>query len=580
MQLASVCVKKKKFVPLFFLLFPVVVRVVVRVCVCGCVWRESLPVSSCHHWRTALEAPGQNVITGKNNKQKTSKNSSMSLPRLRIVDGVLVKEHCTQRIILRGVNLVSKTENTPEELGFGHEAAQFLQNHAFNVVRLGLSWANVQPYAKRNRLGQLYNHHYLASLKRTVKLLAQYGIYTLIDFHQDAYAAPFGHGFPSWTVKVGGSNLASVGFPLNVFGGAPVADTADAEPQGDTQHIAQIRTGQSQEKKSRTGQTVQTDVDFAFDAFWQNTLVIEGLGVQEHYFQMVAFVVEYFKCMGGAIVGYDPLNEPTPGSLWTEAVADPENCPEDFAHGTPTFDTILTDFYHRLIPRIQEVDPEACVWFEPCVLFALGATTYLPRLPFQNIGFNFHNYDTLSNFERPIRNAQIYAKLTADVPLLCSEFGATTNANLVEKIMSINNTFQLSAIYWTLFNNPRYVFWPNSQLPPSPTDQGLVLDFREALKSPNTLDSILRVLSQPFPCLIEGDILKWRWQWQKGRLRLVFRGTLAHIRGVPRRARIRVKNATYRRLQTHHRTILIQAQAHSPPKRLITVTITLRNKPT
>ena len=51
--------------------------------------------------------------------------------------------------ILRGVNLVSKTSKTPEELGFDERSAQLLQDRGFSVVRLGVLWCNVEPYLSR-----------------------------------------------------------------------------------------------------------------------------------------------------------------------------------------------------------------------------------------------------------------------------------------------------------------------------------------------------------------------------------------------------------------------------------------------
>ena len=117
-------------------------------------------------------------------------------------------------VILHGVNLVSKTSETPEKLGFDERNAKFLAMHGFSVVRLGVGWCNVQP----DPLGG-YNDNYLASLARTIELLAQFGIYTLVDFHQDAYGAPWGYGAPAWAIVAGGSPTPRYGFPICNFGG-------------------------------------------------------------------------------------------------------------------------------------------------------------------------------------------------------------------------------------------------------------------------------------------------------------------------------------------------------------------------
>ena len=42
---------------------------------------------------------------------------------------------------------------------------------------------------------------YLRSIKRTQRLLARHGIYTMLDFHQDLYNERFqGEGWPDWQI--------------------------------------------------------------------------------------------------------------------------------------------------------------------------------------------------------------------------------------------------------------------------------------------------------------------------------------------------------------------------------------------
>jgi len=394
-----------------------------------------------------------------------------TLPRL-IISGSQLKTKSGKSVLLRGVNIVSKTSQTPEQLGFDDHNAEFLKDHGFTVVRLGLLWSSIQPYPSKNRIEELYDLKYLASIQRTIRLLAKYNIYTLLDFHQDAYAPLWGDGAPYWAVSIGGQNQLSVGFPYNIFGGSPV----------------------------------QTDVIFAIDAFWQDTLIIDGLSVQTHYLNMIQFVANYFRNEKGNILGYDPMNEPTPGSLWIEAknIEDPT----DFSKGTPTFDAILSLFYQKAIQKIRLGDPKSNIWYEPNGLFGLGAQTYLPKFNFNNIGFNFHNYDG-PNFLSPILNARLYQKM-ADVPLLCSEFGATTDATRVKLLMKLNDEYQLSAIYWTYFNNPQYAISnTKGQLPEHSQDQGLIVNMTKPLQAPNLLKDVMHALTQPYPLFISGTLISF-----------------------------------------------------------------------
>ncbi len=79
----------------------------------------------------------------------------------------------------------------PAASGFSEDDAQFLAANGFNVVRLGVIWAAVEPQPG------VYDTEYLASLSQTVQMLADHGIYTLLDMHQDLYSSTFaGEGAP------------------------------------------------------------------------------------------------------------------------------------------------------------------------------------------------------------------------------------------------------------------------------------------------------------------------------------------------------------------------------------------------
>ncbi|KAF9552536.1 hypothetical protein BGW38_009458, partial [Lunasporangiospora selenospora] len=71
-----------------------------------------------------------------------------------------------------------------------------LKSLNINSVRLGVHWAGVEPVR-----GQ-YNQTYLDITQGIIKKLQDNGIYTLVDQHQDVWAAQLcGHGAPLWFVK-------------------------------------------------------------------------------------------------------------------------------------------------------------------------------------------------------------------------------------------------------------------------------------------------------------------------------------------------------------------------------------------
>jgi endoglycosylceramidase len=57
---------------------------------------------------------------------------------------------------------------------------ELLQQWGINVIRLGIMWPGVEP--ERGH----YNWTYLQVMRQLVEKAADHGIYTLLDFHQDA----------------------------------------------------------------------------------------------------------------------------------------------------------------------------------------------------------------------------------------------------------------------------------------------------------------------------------------------------------------------------------------------------------
>ncbi|BBY57009.1 hypothetical protein MSAR_01450 [Mycolicibacterium sarraceniae] len=118
-----------------------------------------------------------------------------------------------QVVIVHGLNEVYKVAPyEPSASGFDEADAQFLQDNGFNVVRLGVIWAGVEPNS-----GEI-NTAYLDSIQQTVDMLADHGIYTIIDLHQDLYSSEFyGEGAPDWASDGGGRSNKNSGFPGNYY---------------------------------------------------------------------------------------------------------------------------------------------------------------------------------------------------------------------------------------------------------------------------------------------------------------------------------------------------------------------------
>lgn len=125
-----------------------------------------------------------------------------------ISNNAITDEFGRQRIF-HGINAIYKSApyipfiDGPDNLSFNKKDAELLQKLGLNVVRLGVLWAGVEPIE-----GQ-YNMTYIDQAKNLVNLMNDYGIYVIIDQHQDKYSEMFcGEGFPYWTSK----NEAPLGF--------------------------------------------------------------------------------------------------------------------------------------------------------------------------------------------------------------------------------------------------------------------------------------------------------------------------------------------------------------------------------
>ena len=151
-------------------------------------------------------------------------------------------------VILRGVNYPGYDKERTSlhnpgaymtlELGF-----------SFNVVRLPISWANLEPEPG------VFNSTYLSEfVGRDVEWAGQAGLYVVLDMHQYDWAGRFGgYGVPDWAVQ---------NYPAN-----------------------------------------ETGMREAVSDFWTNN------GLQDHLIQVWVKVAEYFA-NEPAVAGYDLLNEP------------------------------------------------------------------------------------------------------------------------------------------------------------------------------------------------------------------------------------------------------------------------------
>ena len=377
-------------------------------------------------------------------------------------------------VIMHGLNQVFKVAPyEPSANGFGDDDAAFLAANGFDAVRVGVIWAAVEPQPG------VYDDGYLDSIANTVTTLAQHGIVSLLDWHQDLYNEEFqGEGAPAWAVQDGGLPNPKLGFPNNYF-----ANLAEGH---------------------------------AWDEFWLNAKAPDGIGLQDHYAHMLAHVAARFAA-DAAVAGYEVMNEPWPGTLGLPRCAIP-------LVGCPVFDaTLLTSFYRKVDTAIRAVDTTHTVYIEPNVLFDESDRSYIGALHDPHAGFAFHNYCGLGTLlglttlcpaedSLAVSSAVRYAQAHAMPPLM-TEFGATNDLTELGNMVALADKNHVGWLEWA--------YTGNDITSSSPNGQALVLDPSQPPTGANVLTDKLKVLAEPYPQLVAGTPVSW--SFAKGVFKLTYR---------------------------------------------------------
>jgi endoglycosylceramidase len=118
--------------------------------------------------------------------------------------GTLIVDSTGQAIILRGVNYPGYEQRYPKL----HSSVAYntLAGFEFNVVRLLISWANLEPQPST------FNSTYLSAyVDRDIEWARSAGIYVILGMSQYDWAAEFGgNGAPDWAVRNYASNTTGM----------------------------------------------------------------------------------------------------------------------------------------------------------------------------------------------------------------------------------------------------------------------------------------------------------------------------------------------------------------------------------
>lgn len=239
-------------------------------------------------------------------------------------------------LILHGMNVMSASKAAEDRMPPIDEAVvrRMAEEWGFDHTRFLIFWDHVEPSP-----GEI-DQGYLDDVELRLDWFAAHRIHVVLDMHQDVYAERFCcDGAPEWAIRDDGEpfDLQTPWF-VNYF---------------------------------------QPAVQRAFDNFF---LYDQGAhaDLQDHYADAWAAVAERF---GGhpAVIGYDIMNEPSPGSLTDGEELLGEANPEG-PHAT--FDVErLGPMLQRVIDRIREVDGERWIFYESRYgAPGNGLPSYLPPL--------------------------------------------------------------------------------------------------------------------------------------------------------------------------------------------------------
>ena len=245
-----------------------------------------------------------------------------------VCDGA-IRDAEGRAVVLRGVNLAGVHKNAPYTDDY--TPADYVRLRAdwgMTSIRFLITWSAVEPNPGT------FDDAYLAWVKERMQWAHTAGLAVVLDMHQDVYGEGFGFdGAPAWTCDAG--NYA--GFVARQPWGINYADPK---------------------------------VMACFDHLWTDAATQREMAAAwRHVAEALADEP--------AIIGFDPINEPSWGS-------------QSIAMFEPT---LLQPFYEQMIAAVRESAPHWVAFVEPSSTRALGFSTKLVPFESPDVVYAPHLYD-------------------------------------------------------------------------------------------------------------------------------------------------------------------------------------------
>lgn len=280
--------------------------------------------------------------------------------------GFFVDEQGRVRIF-HGLNVVYKESPfLPETTSFDAEKSltdedmDNLRSWGFNMVRLGVMWAGVEPTK-----GQI-SQSYLEQVGAISSSLAQHGVYTLVDLHQDLLARRYcGEGVPDFYVD---ELLANPDSQLSKA--LPFPEPSGLEP------MKVNASGYPSLKECLTREFATYYPTERVGALFHE-LYTQGTELNNGFVRYWESVATAFKD-SPQILGYELLNEPSPyclGNNWESCLNLDPFLDSHFEDHT------LIPFYQSIAAKIRAIDRTKPLFAEPGAMPKLDGHLPFSRKP-------------------------------------------------------------------------------------------------------------------------------------------------------------------------------------------------------
>ncbi len=349
------------------------------------------------------------------------------------VNGTKFLDENGREVILHGLNVLCR--KAPHFYPEFEKAFPYFKQAGFNLLRFGIFWRAVEPEPG------VIDEEYLQHVKKILQLAEKYGIYIMIDMHQDLFADKYIDGAPDWAC---------------LDEGLYHPENCTIWYQAYLESDAIIR---------------------AADNFWANKPASDGIGLLDHYEKMWQKIAEVFADCEN-VIGLEPMNEPFMGSVARQVfgeatMAAMQKNPSFSLTDPSTYEpqevaafmgivagkflewdkTVLMDFYHRIARALIRAGEVTGRVFPLITGGNIYCSTDLPtgisRLDEIQQIYAPHGYDSVVDSDRyenynKDNVERLYAnkKLTADalaLPTIAAEWGAFPSKDFTNDLIRFMN---------------------------------------------------------------------------------------------------------------------------------------------